>query len=57
MFALFLDTTPDTSGYMYLGYGFLFLMMALYLVYLNLRQRNARRDLEMLEELEKKEQK
>ena len=57
MFAPYLDLTPDTSGYMFLGYGFLFVMMAIYLISLYLRQRNFKRDVELMEELEKKEKK
>ncbi len=58
MFSLnFISITPDTSGYMLLGYGFLFAAMALYLASLYLRQRNFKRDVELLEELEKKEKK
>lgn len=58
MFALNLESiTPDTSGYMFLGYGFLFVAMAVYLASLYIRQRNFRRDIELLEELEKKEEK
>jgi hypothetical protein len=49
--------TPDTSGYMFLGYGFLFIAMALYLASLYLRQRSFKRDLELMEELEKKDKK
>jgi hypothetical protein len=52
-----ISITPDTSGYMFLGYGFLFVAMALYLASLYLRQRNFKRDLELMEELEKKEKK
>jgi hypothetical protein len=50
-----ISITPDTSGYMYLGYGFLFVAMALYLGSLYLRQRSLKRDLELMEELDKKE--
>ncbi len=58
MFALnLISITPDTSGYLYLGYGFLFVAMALYLASLYIRQRNSKRDLELLEELEKEEKK
>jgi hypothetical protein len=57
MFAPYLDLTPDTSGYLYLGYGFLFVMMAIYLISIYLRQRNFKRDVELMEELEKKEKK
>jgi hypothetical protein len=52
-----ISITPDTSGYMFLGYGFLFVAMALYLASLYLRQRNFKRDLELMEELDKKEKK
>ncbi len=50
-----ISITPDTSGYMYLGYGFLFVAMGLYLASLYLRQRSLKRDLELMEDMEKKE--
>ncbi len=57
MVALFqVSITPDTSAYMFLGYGFLFAAMAVYLASLYLRQRNFKRDLELLEEMDKKEE-
>ena len=55
MFALFLDPTPDTSGYLVLGHAFLFLVFAIYLFSLYIRQRSMKRDIELLEELDKKE--
>jgi len=55
MFALFLDPTPDTSGYMILGYAFIFLVIAVYLISLYIRQRSMKRDIALLEELDKKE--
>jgi hypothetical protein len=57
MFALLLDPTPDTSGYMVLGYAFIFLVVAIYLISLYLRQRSVKRDIELLEELDKKDKK
>lgn len=52
MFELFLETTPDTTGYMYLGYGVFFGVMILYLGSLILRHRNLQQDLETLKEIE-----
>jgi hypothetical protein len=48
------DPTPDTSGYMIAGYAVFFIVSAIYLVSLIVRNRNLRRDLDMLEELDKK---
>ncbi len=50
------DTTPDTSGYMIAGYAVIFIVLALYLASLAIRQRNFKRDADMLEELEQREQ-
>lgn len=50
------DTTPDTSGYMIAGYSVIFIVLALYLASLAVRQRNYKRDVDMLEELEQREQ-
>jgi hypothetical protein len=49
-------TTPDTSEYMIAGYVIAFVVMGLYLASIWLRNRNLKRDLSMLEELEKAEQ-
>jgi hypothetical protein len=49
-------TTPDTSGYMVLGYAVLFVVLTIYLISLVIRNRNLNQDADMLEELEKKEQ-
>ena len=57
MFALLLDPTPNTSGYMVLGYAFIFLVIAIYLISLYLRQRSVKRDIELLEDLDKKDKK
>ena len=48
--------TPDTSGYMIAGYVIAFLVMGLYLASIWLRNRNLKRDLSMLEEMDKAEQ-
>ncbi len=50
-----ISITPDTSGYLVLGYAFLFVAMAIYLISLYMRQRNFKRDVALLEELDKKE--
>ncbi len=50
------DTTPDTSGYMIAGYSVIFFVMALYIASLVIRQRNYKRDVDTLEQLEKREQ-
>jgi CcmD family protein len=57
MFALFFDPTPDTSRYMVLGYAFIFIVIAIYLLSLYIRQRRMKRDIELLEELDKKDKK
>lgn len=46
--------TPDTSAYMIAGYAVFFIASAIYLISFYVRQRNLQRDLEMLEELDKK---
>lgn len=50
---MFFETPPDTSAYMIGGYAFAFIAMAIYLISLIIRSRNLRRDLSMLEDLEK----
>jgi hypothetical protein len=42
------DAPPDTSGYMIAGYAIFFVVSAIYLLSLILRQRNLERDLETL---------
>ena len=49
-----MEPTPDTSQYMLLGYAVFFVVSAIYLVSLVIRNRNLQRDLETLEDLEKK---
>jgi len=46
---LFLETTPNTDNYMILGYAVFFVVSAIYLFSLAIRQRNLQRDLEALE--------
>jgi len=48
--------TPDTTNYLILGYVVFGLVMGLYLISLVVRQRNLQRDLELLEELEAKDE-
>ncbi len=50
----FQEPTPDTSGYMIAGYAVFFIVGAIYLVSLFVRNRNLRRDLETLEEINRK---
>lgn len=46
-------TTPDTSAYMIGGYAVFFVVMAVYLISLYLRQRRLRDELSTLEQLER----
>jgi hypothetical protein len=48
--------TPDTSGYMLLGYAVLFGLPFLYVLSWLFRRRNLQRDLEMIKTLEKDNQ-
>lgn len=52
--SLFTDATPNTVGYMILGYAVFSVVMMIYLISLVVRRRNLQRDLEVLEEVEKK---
>ena len=49
---MFLETTPDTSGYMIAGYTIAFLVMGIYVASLYIRNRNLKRDLEVLESIQ-----
>ena len=49
-----MEPTPDTSQYMILGYAVFFIVAAVYLASLLVRHRNLQRDLETLEEMDKK---
>ena len=48
------DPTPDTFAYMVGGYAVFFLVSAIYVLSLFVRNRSLQRDLETLEELEPK---
>jgi hypothetical protein len=54
--AMFLDTTPDTSGYMIAGYAVAFGVMAIYLVSLIVRFRNLNQDQQLLEAIEREDE-
>ncbi len=45
--------TPNTVNYMILGYAFIFGTIAVYLASFIVRSRSLKRDLELLEELDK----
>ena len=47
------EITPDTSGYMIAGYVIAFVLMGLYVASMYLRSRNLKRDMTMLEEMDK----
>ena len=49
-----METTPNTTSYMIAGYAVFFLVSAIYLFSLAIRNRNLRRDLESLEQMDKK---
>jgi len=49
---MFLETIPDTSGYMIAGYVFAFIVMGVYVFSMYLRNANLKRDTEMLESLQ-----
>lgn len=49
-----METTPDTTQYMILGYAVFFIVSAIYLASLYIRSRSLQRDLETLEELDRK---
>jgi hypothetical protein len=50
------DGPAETTNFMIAGYAVIFGVMLIYLVSLNVRRRNLRQDLEMLQELENKKQ-
>jgi NADH:ubiquinone oxidoreductase subunit 4 (subunit M) len=54
LFSLFLEITPETTNYMIMGYAVFSVVMIIYLASLVVRQRNLQRDIEVLEEVEKK---
>jgi len=48
---MFLETIPDTSGYMIAGYTITFIVMGIYVLSLYLRTNNLKRDAETLESI------
>ena len=46
-----MESTPDTSAYMVAGYALTLIVLGIYLVSINIRNRNLKRDLETLESL------
>lgn len=50
---LFQEFVPDTSRYMVMGYTIAFVVIALYVFSLYIRNRNLNRDLTTLEEMDK----
>jgi CcmD family protein len=48
-----LEIPPDTSQYMIAGYAISFIVMLVYVFSLYLRSRNLKRDLSMLEEMDR----
>jgi hypothetical protein len=55
LFTLFsTEPTPDTSGYMIAGYAVIFGVMLIYLASLGIRYYNLKRELQALEDLEKR---
>jgi cytochrome c-type biogenesis protein CcmH/NrfF len=52
-FNFFLQEGPaETTNYMLLGYGVIFLVLGIYIASLYIRSRNLKRDARLLEELE-----
>lgn len=51
LFSILQQTTPDTVNYMIAGYAVIFGVIAIYLVSFVVRNRNLRKDLQLLEEI------
>jgi hypothetical protein len=49
-----MEPIPDTTGYMIAGYAVFFIVSAVYLISLFVRNRSLQRDLETLEDLDAK---
>lgn len=54
---MFLESVPDTSGYMLLGYAVAFIVMGLYILSMYIRSRNLQRDLETFQSIESEQTK
>lgn len=52
----YLLQTADTTDYMILGLAFIIGVILLFILYLAVRQRNLKRDLELIESLEAEDQ-
>ncbi len=48
-----METIPNTDNYMIAGYVISFLTMGIYVLSIYIRNKNLKRDLEMLQELDK----
>lgn len=53
----FQEPTPDTSGYMIVGYIIAFAVMGIYVASLIIRWRNLNQDQQLLEQMEKESRK
>ena len=53
---MFLETIPDTSGYMLAGFGICFAVMGIYVLSIHLRTTNLKRDAETLDSLKTESQ-
>jgi hypothetical protein len=49
---MFLDTIPNTTGYMIAGYAVTFIVLGIYVFSMYLRNNNLKRDAETLESLQ-----
>jgi cell division protein FtsL len=49
---MFIETTPDTSGYMIAGFAVAFITMGIYVISLYIRSRNLKQDIETLESMQ-----
>ncbi len=52
---MFLESTPNTSGYMIAGYVVVFTVLGIYLFSMYIRNRNLKQDLEILEAMQVKQ--
>lgn len=51
MMTFLLEEIPNTINYMILGYTFFFIVMGIYVASMYIRNRNLKRDMEMLESM------
>ena len=57
MMTFLLEETPNTINYMILGYTFFFIVMGIYVASMYIRDRNLKRDMELLESMQAEEAK